>query len=165
MKARRSVTLLEQTWRLVTKLTHVDATQGGFLRGMARCIGLGVVAALFFVSASLSAQTSTPKKIKLLTLLGRPLQFVIADKQGYFAKHGVSAETENLPSSDILRSNLANGNGDLAYLAVDNAVAMVELAHQDMAILMGGEGSQKEFRVRRELGALKGAGGNIVRGG
>src|ERR1700737_2923445 len=132
---------------------------------MERRIGLATGAALLLVSACLTAQTTAPKKIKLLTLLGRPLQFVIAEKQGYFAKHGVSAETENLASSDILRSNLANGNGDLAYLAVDNAVAMVELAHQDMAILMGGEGSQNELVVQRELGALKGAGGNIVRGG
>src|ERR1700682_958393 len=155
MKAQRSVTLLEQTWRLVTKLTRVDATQGGFLRSMARCIGLGGVAPLLLVSASLTAQTTASKKIKLLTLLGRPLQFVIAEKQGYFLKHGVSAETENLPSSDILRSNLANGNGDLAYLAVDNAVAMVELAHQDVVILMGGEGSQNELMVQPEIRSLE----------
>src|SRR6202011_6090909 len=107
------------------------------------------------VSASLTAQTPAQKKIKLLTLLGKPLQFVVAEKQGYFAKHGVSAETENLPSSDILRSNLANGNGDLAYLAVDNAVAMVELAHQDVVILMGGEGSQDELMVQPQIQSLE----------
>jgi ABC-type nitrate/sulfonate/bicarbonate transport system substrate-binding protein len=83
------------------------------------------------------------------------VQFVIAERQGYFAKHGVSAQTENLPSSDVLRSNLASGNGDLAYLAVDNAVAMVELAHQDMVILMGGEGSQNELVVQPEIKSLE----------
>jgi hypothetical protein len=108
MKARRNDSLLQ--------------TQGGFLMNMERRNGLPVVAALLLTSMSLTAQTTAPKKIKLLTLLGQPVQFVIAEKQGYFAKHGVSAETENLPSSDVLRSNLANGNGDLAYLAVDNAV-------------------------------------------
>jgi len=122
---------------------------------MKRRIGLPVVAALLLTSMSLTAQTTAPTKIKLLTLLGKPMQFVIAEKQGYFAKHGVSAETENLPSSDVLRSNLANGNGDLAYLAVDNAVAMVELAHQDMVILMGGEGSQNELVVQPEIKALE----------
>ena len=120
-----------------------------------RRTSLAVFAALLLVSMPLTAQTTTPTKIKLLTLLGRPVQFVIAEKQGYFAKHGVSAETENLPSSDILRSNLANGNGDLAYLAVDNAVAMVELAHQDVVILMGGEGSQNELVVQPEIKSLK----------
>src|ERR1700737_2207498 len=121
---------------------------------MERRIGSAVVAAPPGVSASLAAQTTAAKQIKLLTLVGRPGQFVIAEKQGYFAKHGVSAETENLASSDILRSNLANGNGDLAYLAVDNAVAMVELAHQDMAILMGGEGSQNELVVQPGIKSL-----------
>src|ERR1700692_3546473 len=114
-----------------------------------------LVAAVLLISMSLTAQTATQKKIKLLTLLGKPLQFVIAEKQGYFAKHGVTAETENLPSSDVLRTNLANGNGDLAYLAVDNAVAMGELAHRDMVILMGGEGSQNELVVQPELKSLE----------
>ncbi len=122
---------------------------------MERPTSLAVLAALLLVSTPLTAQNTSPKQIKLLTLLGRPLQFVVAEKQGYFAEHGVSAETENLPSSDILRSNLANGNGDLAYLAVDNAVAMVELAHQDVVILMGGEGSQNELVVQPEIKLLE----------
>ena len=120
-----------------------------------RRFGLPVVAALLLTSMSLTAQTTPPKKIKLLTLLGKPVQFVIAEKQGYFARHNVTAETENLPSSDVLRGNLANGKGDLAYLAVDNAVAMVELAHQDMVILMGGEGSQNELVVQPEIKSLQ----------
>jgi NitT/TauT family transport system substrate-binding protein len=141
MKAQRSDGLLQ--------------TQGGCLMNVERRIGRPIVAALLLACISLTAQTTTPKKIKLLTLLGKPVQFVIAEKQGYFANHGVSAGTENLPSSDVLRSNLANGNGDLAYLAVDNAVAMVELAHQDMVILMGGEGSQNELVVQPEIKSLQ----------
>src|SRR6202051_672586 len=141
MKAQRSDSLLQ--------------TQGGFLMIVEQRIGLPLVAALLLASMSLTAQMTAPTKIKLLTLLGKPMQFVIAEKQGYFAKHGVSAETENLPSSDVLRSNLANGNGDLAYLAVDNAVAMVELAHQDIVILMGGEGSQNELVVQPEIKSLE----------
>jgi NitT/TauT family transport system substrate-binding protein len=148
MKARRSNGLLQ--------------THGGFLMNMERRIVLPLLAALLLTGMSLTAQTTAPKKIKLLTLLGKPIQFVIAEKQGYFAKHGVSAETENLPSSDVLRSNLASGNGDLAYLAVDNAVAMVELAHQDMVILMGGEGSQNELVVQPEIKSLQELRGKIL---
>src|ERR1700675_264000 len=154
MKARRSDSLLRQTSRYESGAS-IHATQGGFLMNTERRIDLAVVAVLLLVSASSVAQTTAPKKIKLLTLVGKPLQFVIAEKQGYFAKHGVTAETENLPSSDVLRSNLANGNGDLAYLAVDNAVAMVELAHQDMVILMGGEGSQNELVVQPGIKSLE----------
>src|SRR5216684_3386023 len=108
-----------------------------------------------FLSSSAIAQTPSLQEIKVLTLLGRPLQFVLADKQGLFAKYGVEVETENLPNSDVLRTNLAAGKGDLAYLAVDNAVAMVELAHQDVIIVMGGEGSQNELMTQPEIKSIK----------
>jgi ABC-type nitrate/sulfonate/bicarbonate transport system substrate-binding protein len=108
-----------------------------------------------FLGSGVRAQVPSAQKIKVLTLLGRPLQFVVADKQGLFAKYGIEVETENLPNSDALRANLAAGKGDLAYLAVDNAVAMVELAHQDVIIVMGGEGSQNELMVQPEIKAIK----------
>lgn len=95
------------------------------------------------------------QRIRVLTLLGRPLQFVAADKQGIFAKYGVEVETENLPNSDVLRASLAAGKGDLAYLAVDNAVAMVELAKQDVVIVMGGEGSQNELMAQPEIKSIR----------
>ena len=113
--------------------------------------------AAFFVGVQMlpSAQTPRPQKIKVLTLLGRPLQFAVADKQGIFAKYGIQVETENFPNSDVVRTNLAAGTGELAYLAVDNAVAMVELAHQDVVIVMGGEGSQNELMVQPEIKSIK----------
>jgi ABC-type nitrate/sulfonate/bicarbonate transport system substrate-binding protein len=101
------------------------------------------------------AQAPGAQRIKVLTLLGRPLPLVVADRQALFAKYGIEVETENLPNSDVLRTNLAAGKGDLAYLAVDNAVAMVELAHQDMVIVMGGEGSQNELMVQPEIKTMK----------
>ena len=108
-----------------------------------------------FLASSAFAQAPGRQKIKVLTLLGRPLQFVAADKRGIFAKYGVEVDTENLPNSDVLRANLAAGKGDLAYLAVDNAVAMVELAHQDVIIVMGGEGSQNELMAQPEIKSIK----------
>jgi len=97
------------------------------------------------------AQARSPEQIKVLTLLGRPLQIIVAESHGIFVKYGVAVETENLPNSDVLRTNLAAGKGDLAYLAVDNAVAMVELAHEDVIIVMGGEGSQNELMAQPEI--------------
>lgn len=114
-----------------------------------------VIFLVAFLSGSAIAQTPSFHKIKVLTLLGRPLQFVVADKQGIFAKYGVEVETENLPNSDVLRATLAAGKGDLAYLAVDNAVAMVELAKQDVIIVMGGEGSQNELMAQPAIRSIK----------
>jgi ABC-type nitrate/sulfonate/bicarbonate transport system substrate-binding protein len=111
------------------------------------------IAALF--SSSAFAQAPSVQKIKVLTLLGRPLQIVAAEKQGLFAKYGLEVETANKANSEELRSELGAGNGALAYLAVDNAVAMVELAHQDVIIVMGGEGSQNELTVQPEIKSIK----------
>jgi ABC-type nitrate/sulfonate/bicarbonate transport system substrate-binding protein len=100
------------------------------------------------------AQPAPKRQIRVLTLLGRPLQFVIADQQGFFAKHNLDVVNDNKKNSDELRADLAASKGDLAYLAVDNAVAMVELAHQDVVIVMGGEGSQNELIVQPDVKSL-----------
>src|SRR6516164_43640 len=100
------------------------------------------------------AQTPTPQKIHVLTLLGRPIQFVVADKQGFFNRYGLEVVNDNKKNSDELRTDLAAGKADLAYLAVDNAVAMVELAHQDVVIVMGGEGSQNELIAQPQVQSI-----------
>jgi ABC-type nitrate/sulfonate/bicarbonate transport system substrate-binding protein len=100
------------------------------------------------------AQTAPPQQIHVLTLLGRPIQFVVADKQGLFAKYGLEILNDNKKNSDELRADLAAGKGDVAYLAVDNAVAMVELAHQDVVIVMGGEGSQNELIAQKDIKSI-----------
>jgi ABC-type nitrate/sulfonate/bicarbonate transport system substrate-binding protein len=123
---------------------------------------LPILVVSFLCCSGAFAQAPSVEKIKVLTLLGRPLQFAAADKQGIFAKYGLEVETENLPNSDVLRANLAAGKGDLAYLSVDNAVAMVELAHQDVIIVMGGEGSQNELMAQPEIKSIKALQGKTV---
>jgi ABC-type nitrate/sulfonate/bicarbonate transport system substrate-binding protein len=118
-----------------------------------RTIFFALFLAAFLVNNAL-AQAPSLQKIKVLTLLGRPLQIVAAEKQGLFAKHGIEVETANKATSEELRSELGAGNGALAYLAVDNAVAMVELAHQDVIIVAGGEGSQNELIVQPEIKSI-----------
>jgi ABC-type nitrate/sulfonate/bicarbonate transport system substrate-binding protein len=108
------------------------------------------VCALLLCSGA-RAQTTPPQQIHVLTLLGRPVQFVVADKQGLFTKYGIEVINDNKKNSDELRADLAAGKGDVAYLAVDNAVAMVELAHQDVVIVMGGEGSQNELIAQPDI--------------
>jgi ABC-type nitrate/sulfonate/bicarbonate transport system substrate-binding protein len=114
-----------------------------------------LIFAVGLVCGGAKAQAPSAEKIKVLTLLGKPLQLAVAEGQGIFAKYGVAVETENLPNSDVLRANLAAGKGDLAYLAVDNAVAMVELAHEDVVIVMGGEGSQNELMAQPEIKSIQ----------
>lgn len=109
-----------------------------------------------------AAQSMIPQKIKVLTLVGRPLTVVAGEAHGTFAKYGVAVETENLPNSDTLRAELAAGKGDLAYLAVDNAVAMDEQNGADVIVVMGGEGSQNELIVQPENASIKDLRGRVL---
>jgi len=110
-----------------------------------------IAACALLLCSGAHAQTPATQQIHVLTLLGRPIQFVVADKQGLFTKYGVEVVNDNKKNSDELRADLAAGEGDIAYLAVDNAVAMVELAHQDVVIVMGGEGSQNELIAQKDI--------------
>jgi ABC-type nitrate/sulfonate/bicarbonate transport system substrate-binding protein len=120
-----------------------------------KCSVCFCAACLLRCSAMFHAQSPSATKIRVLTLLGRPVQFAVAEKQGLFAKHGIGVETANKTNSDELRASLAAGEGDVAYLAVDNAVAMVELSHQDVVIVMGGEDSQNELIAQPEVKSIK----------
>jgi ABC-type nitrate/sulfonate/bicarbonate transport system substrate-binding protein len=114
---------------------------------------LGVV--LFAFGAAALAQGSGPQAIRVIGLAGRPLPIVAAEMRGTFAKYGVEVQLEMAPNSDVLRASLANGKADIAHAAVDNAVAMVEMAGADVIIVLGGEGSLNELIAQPELHSVK----------
>ena len=116
------------------------------------CLLLFLVAELF--AGSVHSQQVAPRKMRVLTLLGRPLQITIAETHGLFAKCGVAVETDNSPNSDELRAKLAAGTGDVAYAAVDNAIAMA-LSGTDVIIVGGGEDSQNELITQRDIKSVK----------
>jgi ABC-type nitrate/sulfonate/bicarbonate transport system substrate-binding protein len=99
---------------------------------------------IFVICLPTFAQATAPQKIRILCL-ARPLPVVIAESRGILAKYGIEVEYLLRPTSESLRSDLANGKGDVAFLAVDNDVAMVDSAGVDVVILMGGESSENEL--------------------
>jgi ABC-type nitrate/sulfonate/bicarbonate transport system substrate-binding protein len=113
---------------------------------------LGLFLPLIF-SLALPAQNLV--QIHVLTIVGRPLAVAVGESLGTFAKYGVQVHIENSPNSDEMRAALASGKGDLAYAAVDNAVAMVELTAEDVAIVSGGEGSLNELIAQPEITSIK----------
>jgi ABC-type nitrate/sulfonate/bicarbonate transport system substrate-binding protein len=74
-----------------------------------------------------------------------------AIEQGYFAKRGIQPELQFTPNSTQQRAGLAAGRFDIAHAAVDNAVAIVEVAKHDAVIVAGGDAGMNEFLVRREI--------------
>ena len=96
------------------------------------------------IGISTFAQQASPQKIRILCL-ARPLPVMIAESLGILAKYGIAVEYLVRPSSESLRSDLAAGKGDVAFLAVDNDVAMVDSAGVDVVIVMGAESSENEI--------------------
>jgi ABC-type nitrate/sulfonate/bicarbonate transport system substrate-binding protein len=79
------------------------------------------------------------------------LPLFAAQTQGCFAKRGLAVEILNTPNSDVLRDGLAKGHHHIAHAAVDNAVAMAEVAKVDVAIIMGGDGGLNQLLVQPEI--------------
>jgi ABC-type nitrate/sulfonate/bicarbonate transport system substrate-binding protein len=122
--------------RLGSKLFRATAAT------LAHCCLVGIAALAVCVSSF--AQRAAPQKIRVLCL-ARPLPVVIAESRGILAKYGIEVEFLVRPSSESLRSDLAAGKGDVAFLAVDNDVALVDSAGVDVVIVMGAESSENEI--------------------
>ena len=111
-------------------------------------------AALTFAAPAAHAQT--PQLLKLNTFPNATnLALYQGEARGIFAKHGVALEVEFTQNSEDQRRKLGTGQVDIAYSAIDNAVAMVELAKQDVVIVSGGDTSMMELMVRPEIAKLE----------
>jgi NitT/TauT family transport system substrate-binding protein len=79
------------------------------------------------------------------------LPIYMARERGYFAKRGITTELQFTPSSLAQRDGLAAGKFEIAHAAIDNAVAMIEVAKHDVVIVAGGDSGMNEFLVRQDI--------------
>ncbi len=68
--------------------------------------------------------------------------------KGIFSARGIALELSFTENSARQREGLAAGEFDVAHSAVDNAVAMVEVAKKDVVIVTGGDSGMNEFFVQ-----------------
>jgi ABC-type nitrate/sulfonate/bicarbonate transport system substrate-binding protein len=109
------------------------------------------------------AQTPAFRPLKVVAFSGVPTMPIrVAAARGLFARHGLQVELEITPNSPQLRNGLAAGTYDLAHAAVDNAIAMVETANADVAIVLGGDNSMNEFVVQPEIRSIADLKGKAV---
>ena len=112
---------------------------------------------LFLVlSAAATAQTAVRTKV---FPGAQALPLIAGVQQGIFEQHGIKLDLLFTASSQELRDGLASGDFQIAHSAVDNAVAMVEMAKHDVVIVTGGDSSMNEFFVQpdvRSIADLKG---------
>lgn len=117
-----------------------------------RCFGwrLPFALGLCLIAGAAGAADPIPLRVKVFPgAQNLPLYAGLA--QGIFAKHGLKLELQFTVNSTQLRDGLASGAFDVAHTAADNAVAMVELAGQDVVVVMGGDSSMNELFVQPEI--------------
>jgi ABC-type nitrate/sulfonate/bicarbonate transport system substrate-binding protein len=82
--------------------------------------------------------------------------------KGMFAKYGLAVEVESTESSQRQRDGLAAGRFQIAHAALDNAVAMIEVAKRDVIIVSGGDSGMNEFFVQPEISSFADLRGKTV---
>ena len=82
------------------------------------------------------------------------IHLFMAMERGSFARHGIRPEIQFTPNSTAQRKGLAAGSFEIAHAAVDNAVAMIEVAKHDVVIVSGGDGGMNWVLVRPEITSI-----------
>jgi ABC-type nitrate/sulfonate/bicarbonate transport system substrate-binding protein len=89
-----------------------------------------------------------------------PLHAGIA--HGIFARRGFKIELTLTENSRSQREGLGSGKFDIVHSAVDNALAMIEVAKQDVVIVTGGDSGMNEFFVQGEIKSFADLRGRIL---
>src|SRR5213075_2493761 len=92
----------------------------------------------------------------------KALPFYAGVEKGIFARHGLDVRVAYTENSEKQRAGLASGLFEIAHSAVDNAVAMVETAQQDVVIVTGGDNGMNEFYAQPHIQSLADLRGRTV---
>lgn len=113
------------------------------------------------VSPSVGTGALTTLRVNVFPT-AKNLPFFIGMPRGVFERHGLKIELQFTPNSAQQRAGLAAGAFEIAHAAVDNAVAMVEAAGQDVVIVMGGDSGMNEFIVQPSVRSFSDIRGNTL---
>jgi ABC-type nitrate/sulfonate/bicarbonate transport system substrate-binding protein len=121
------------------------------------------VAALAGLVASATAAPAAETPLTIMVFQGmQNLPLFAAQAKGLFAKHGLKVDVKIAPTSDELRNGLAEGRWQIVHGAIDNSVAMVEVAKADSVIFMGGDNGFNSLIVQADIAAIEDLRGKTV---
>jgi ABC-type nitrate/sulfonate/bicarbonate transport system substrate-binding protein len=138
-------------------MTFLSRRACGFLgAATAACLWLG---ALILPAAA----ADEPVLVRVNTFPNaKALPFHAGLAKGIFLKHGIKLALEFTENSRSQREGLASGKFDVAQSALDNAVAMIEVAKKDVVIVGGGDSGMNEFFVQPEIKSFADLRGRIL---
>lgn len=123
------------------------------------CVAL--VTALGLAAGTAAAAEPTMLRVNVFPT-AKNLPFFVGLPRGIFEKHGLKIELQFTPNSAKQRAGLAEGAFEIALAAVDNAVAMVDVAGKDVIIVMGGDSGMNELIVQPYINSLADMRGRIL---
>ena len=121
------------------------------MRATVRVIRLALATCIFLFTTALSA-SGQDARLRVNTFPGPGnLALFVAQDKGLLAKRGLSVEISFTPNSQAQRDGLVKEAFEIAQAGVDNAVALVEAAKQDVVIVAGGSNGMNELIVRPQI--------------
>jgi ABC-type nitrate/sulfonate/bicarbonate transport system substrate-binding protein len=109
-----------------------------------------LLAAILAIAFEVSASAET--KLRVNIFFGpQNIPLFVAQAKGFFVQRDLSVEITRTPNSTVQREGLVKGNFEIVQSAVDNAVALVDVAKQDVVIVAGGSNGLNELMTRPEL--------------
>ena len=127
------------------------------LRGSVALTAAGTLGRPFIANAAADTQLTV-----MLFQGMQNLPLLAAQTRGLFAKRELSVDIRIAPGSEELRNGLAQGRYQIAHTAVDNAVAMAEVAKVDVAVVLGGDNGFNHLFVQPEIRSYQDLRGKTV---
>ncbi len=90
------------------------------------------------------------------------LPIFAAQANGFFDKRKLAVELRLAQSSDILRGGIINDDHQIVHGAVDNALAMKDVAKADIAVLMGGDSGWNHIFMQADTPSIQDLRGRTV---
>src|SRR5262245_65600201 len=143
-------------------MTWARCTIDGARLGEVEMIRLAAAFCLSLVAAAAAAPAAADELVRVRVNTfpnAKALPFHAGLAKGLFARHGIELDLAFTENSKAQRDGLAAGRFAVAQAALDNAVAMIEVARQDVIIVGGGDGGVHDVFVqpdRTSFGGLRG---------
>jgi len=113
--------------------------------------------------AAMLGPAKAQTKLTIMVFQGvQNLPLFAAQTKGFFGKRGLEVDIKIAPTSDEMRNGLAEGRYQIVHGAVDNAVAMAEVAKKDIAVINGGDNGFNELFVQPEIASYADLRGKAV---
>src|SRR5215813_7217928 len=146
-------------------MTWAQRTIDGRARREWKMVRLAVALALSLVTAAAAGAAAADERARVRVNTfpnAKALPFQAGLAKGLFARHGIDLDLAFTENSKAQRDGLAAGHFEVAQSALDNAVAMIEVARHDVIIVSGGDGGMNEFFVQGDIASFADLRGRIL---